>query len=567
MKTRSDLRERLASSGFTPSLRDVPGLLALLNGDLADAAEKGLTRVEKGLAGALAKALPQVEAPMARARALRALGRVDRGPDAQPLFLAALGPDAPPRERREAVVQLGKCETSEAIEGALLDVYTELGASEAAAGDAAAVALRRAVVEALGKVGGARARAALAGNPDAGKASLRLDRAQVRSEAATILVERAPEEREGLPLQFTCRKGLEPLLVDELGPAFQAKILGPCRVGAVLTQPLRAVFASRLWSDVGFLLAGSSAGDDEAVSTALTSELARTVVKRFTKGPARFRLGWPGGVHRRAATYAVAEAVRGAFPELLNDPREATWEAIVGDRGDIMLAPRAWEDPRFVYRALDVPASSHPTIAAALAWLALPTAEDVVWDPFAGAGTELFECAKRGSPQRLIGSDKDAAALEAARRNLHGVRGVELTRGDAATLSPTGVTCIITNPPMGRRVERHAGLADALTDFIRHAHDVLSAGRDEETSVYSRLVWCSPSPRKHRGVAEAAGFRLVFARAIDMGGFEAELQVWRARNQGTSRARPPATRTVPREAPSRAESRGASRGRSRRDRD
>ncbi len=551
MKTRPDLRERLASSGFTPSLRDVPELLGLLDGELADAAEKGLTRVEKGLAAALAKDLPSVTSPMARARALRALGRVDRGLDAQPLFLAALGADAPPRVRREAVVQLGKCEPSEAIEGALLDVHGQLGASEATEGDAASVALRRAVVEALGKVGGSRARAALAGNPAAGKASLRLDRAQVRSEAATILVDRAPEAGAGLPIQLTCRKGLEPLLVDELGPAFQAKILGPSRVGAVLTQPLRALFASRLWSDVGFLLAASSAGDDEAVSTALTSELARSVVKRFTQGPARFRLGWPGGAHRRAATYAVAEAVRAAFPELLNDPREATWEAIVGERGDIVLAPRAWDDPRFVYRALDVPASSHPTIAAALAWLALPTADDVVWDPFCGAGTELYECAQRGSPERLVGSDKDPAALEAARRNLGGVRGVELTRGDAATLAPAGVTCIITNPPMGRRVERHAGLADALTDFIRHAHDVLAAGRSEDTSVYSRLVWCSPSPRKHRAVAEAAGFRLVFARALDMGGFEAELQVWRARNQSAARARPSSKRELPREAPSR----------------
>ncbi|MFY0536671.1 TRM11 family SAM-dependent methyltransferase [Nannocystis pusilla] len=112
-------------------------------------------------------------------------------------------------------------------------------------------------------------------------------------------------------------------------------------------------------------------------------------------------------------------------------------------------------DPRFSYRSGDVPAASHPTIAAALARLAEVRQDDVVWDPFVGSGLELCERGLLGPAASLLGTDLDPRALAVAAANLRnaGLR-AELTQADATTHRPAGVTLIVTNPPMGRRVHR-----------------------------------------------------------------------------------------------------------------
>ena len=177
-------------------------------------------------------------------------------------------------------------------------------------------------------------------------------------------------------------------------------------------------------------------------------------------------------------------------------------------------------DPRFAYRTGDVAAASHPTLAAALARVAGVRDDDVVWDPFVGSGLELCERALAGPYRALVGSDLDEAALEAARGNLEaaGVRGATLLRGDASTLAPPGPrpTLIITNPPLGRRVQRSAALAPLLDRFIAHAARLLAPG--------GRMVWISPFPERTRAAAEARGLRVVRARMVDMGGFTAELE-------------------------------------------
>ena len=77
-------------------------------------------------------------------------------------------------------------------------------------------------------------------------------------------------------------------------------------------------------------------------------------------------------------------------PELVNDPTASLWEAVVVEKPRVAVEvwPRGLGDPRFAYRRAYVPASSHPTLAAALARVGGVRADDVVWDPFVGAGTE-----------------------------------------------------------------------------------------------------------------------------------------------------------------------------------
>ena len=41
-----------------------------------------------------------------------------------------------------------------------------------------------------------------------------------------------------------------------------------------------------------------------------------------------------------------------------------------------------------------------------------------------------------------------------------------------------------------------------------------------------RLVWIAPWPQRARAAALRAGLTLDFARVVDMGGFDAELQRW-----------------------------------------
>jgi hypothetical protein len=68
---------------------------------------------------------------------------------------------------------------------------------------------------------------------------------------------------------------------------------------------------------------------------------------------------------------------------------------------------------------------------------------------------------------------------------------------------------------MGRRVAR-GELAPLMDRFVVSAREALVRG--------GRLVWLSPMPDRTRARLEAEGFTVDLARAVDMGGFSAELQ-------------------------------------------
>jgi 23S rRNA G2445 N2-methylase RlmL len=230
------------------------------------------------------------------------------------------------------------------------------------------------------------------------------------------------------------------------------------------------------------------------------------------------------GGHQRALVLRIALAVSSALPALINDSRDASFEVVIvreDPRPHLVLVPRAYVDPRFSYRKRDVRAASHPTLAAALARAAGARPTDVVWDPFVGSALELVERARLGPAQKLLGSDHDPGALEAAEENLAaaGVR-AELREGDALRLHPENVSLILTNPPMGRRLLRDSTIGNFLDAFIIHAADVLTPG--------GRLVWLSPLPERTRRVAKGAGLDVAHeGPMVDLGGFSAELQTFR----------------------------------------
>ncbi len=354
-----------------------------------------------------------------------------------------------------------------------------------------------------------------------------VDRTATRGDRGSIDATRTPSAPTNV-LALT-RLGLEDLVVDELSGAAglsQVRFVGPGRVAGTLSGPLETLFHSRIMIGIRFPLPPEWVRDGDTVSSAIarivSSEGARRVFETWTVGSMRYRIAWADAGHKRASTWDAARLISLREPRYVNDPTLSTWELVVahdGRRVDVAVAPRALVDPRFSWRIADVPAASHPTIAAALARVAGARADDVVWDPFVGSGAELVERALVGPYRRLLGSDVDPRALVASRKNLSAAGlHAHLEVGDALTIAPDGVTLIVTNPPMGRRSSRTGALSATLSRFVVHAASLLRPK--------GRLVWMAPWPAKARAAATEAGLELRTARTVDLGGFDVELQHW-----------------------------------------
>jgi len=259
--------------------------------------------------------------------------------------------------------------------------------------------------------------------------------------------------------------------------------------------------------------------DPEALATAIVRVMThadtRALLRTWTTGAIRWRLGFAHG-HKRAIVWRVARDVSAAAPELINDPSESTWDVRVDDvAGTLELVPKRVVDPRFAWRVAEVAAASHPSVAAALAWVAAIRPGEHVWDPFCGSGLELVECARRGAV--AIGSDRDPVALDAARANCAAAgTAAQLAVADARSHAPGPVAAIVTNPPLGSRVRIDA--ASLLVDTLPHLVSQLAPE--------GRLIWITPAPRRTSPALETLGFQLARAHDVDLGGVRGRLERW-----------------------------------------
>ncbi len=443
-------------------------------------------------------------------------------------WLHALLDDPDEKIRRYAAAALPKIAPGPATEVALLARFAR----------AANEREKRHLARDLERVGGA---ATLAHKPDPA-----LERAALKARAnvqrtttpTTIRLDHAIKHPPaGLRIHLHCRAGLEDLVAEEaqtLDPR-RFRILQPARARVALAPlgpfTLADLLTLRCFHTAALVLGTSPAGRDgspnpEALAALIAAPATLALIDAFTTGPLRYRLEFPGAGHRRSAVREIGERVFALEPRLLNDSRDAPWQIDVRPTpaGHLVeLRPRLRPDPRFAYRGADVPAASHPPLAAAIARLAGPgPAREIVWDPFCGSGLELIERALLHPGAALHGSDLDPAAVAITRANLaaalpglnpppdlHAADFRDVPR--LAGWRPGALTLIVTNPPLGRRVPI-PDLPELIADLFAIAARYLRPG--------GRLVLANPLPITPAGLPLQRTHR----RKIDLGGFHCHLE-------------------------------------------
>ncbi len=131
-------------------------------------------------------------------------------------------------------------------------------------------------------------------------------------------------------------------------------------------------------------------------------------------------------------------------------------------------------------RAIELPASLRPSVAAAMVFLSQPHPHDVFLDPMCGSGTILLERLAFGDAQSIRGADVAPEALRATRANLgkKGRQRVQLWLGDGEHLPAraSSVNKIVCNLPFGHQIGTPAQIKRLYPTFLAEVARVLRPG-------------------------------------------------------------------------------------------
>lgn len=491
-------------------------------------------------------------------------------------WIRSLLEDPAEKIRRYAVQALPKLGADDQDEKALLNLW-ERPVSERE---------QRAVTRTLERVGGMQTlhRTGLCQSPDARPAQQRLKANVARDSGSGKLELEVPlTDFGGTRLLLECRGGLETVLREEVSEhaicrsTFDATLATPQHhplnsdsggVELIAQKPfsLTQLLDLRCWSSLVFPLArlpalphqGAPLPVAELVQAAASAE-AFAIVQAFTSGTIRYRWEFPSRRITGSLARRLAEGVHTQRPELLNDPRAALWELRVSETPKMVavdLVPKFRPDPRFAYRRGDVPAASHPPLAAAIARIArvgLPPFHKAerIWDPFCGSGLELAECVLQNAPAHVLGTDLDPDACQVATANvasaLSGIHRdpapVTETRfecSDFRDVQKLGIpdrslTLIVTNPPLGKRVPQRS-LQELMHSLFALSVRLLAPG--------GRLVLVNPC----RNWTPPAGLSLVSRQTVNLGFAHFPLEKY-VRDKTSSSPSPRPTKPSPFSAP------------------
>ena len=229
--------------------------------------------------------------------------------------------------------------------------------------------------------------------------SLKVKASIAREESpSTISLDEKIEKVASLQIHLRNRRGLEGFVRQEVESSQQARRLfevKSSRPGLVELTPLAAfrlsdLLSLRCFGTLAFVLGKIPKPDAAPIAKVLAA--SSHLLQTLTQGSLRYRLEFPSLGHQRALVREIANRVYALSPDLLNDARSAPWAVEIHPYDGqflVELRPRLSPDPRFSYRMLDVPAASHPPLAACMARLSGTSGSDAVWDPFFGSGLEF----------------------------------------------------------------------------------------------------------------------------------------------------------------------------------
>ena len=355
-----------------------------------------------------------------------------------------------------------------------------------------------------------------------------------RSQSPSVIrMDSAISDFAGLRIHLHGRAGLEDIVREEVEAQGKFRVLdvqpGLVAITATAAFTLADIFALRCFGTVGFVLgtvnSGGEAASVEAFAAVIASPLSQRILTALTSGAIRYRLEFVAKGHQRAAVRDITNRAYALCPQILNDAREAPWAIDIHPTAhgeSVELRPRISPDPRHTFRLDDVPAASHPPLAACMARLAGRQENESVWDPFCGSGLELIERALLGGVRRVFGTDLSDQATAIARRNFTaaqpGFTGANFSccdfRDFARNENLTALTLIISNPPLGRRVPIR-NLRGLFEDLFAVAAKVLAPG--------GRLVFTNPFHME----SPQPSLKLESRRTVDLGGFECRLELYR----------------------------------------
>ncbi|MBF6561104.1 MAG: RNA methyltransferase [Candidatus Binataceae bacterium] len=269
-------------------------------------------------------------------------------------------------------------------------------------------------------------------------------------------------------------------------------------------EDIFAVVGYRRYPAMVTAAAGGAPGATSKIATETLARVQRTARDaRYIDEAIAARVGFvPGSRGGHRLRFRVVARMAGDHPFRRVDFQHAVERGIAerGDRtwrlseeeadvelwatmfpGETILALRLSDERMRVrgYKVAHLPGSLRPSVAAALAWLSEPAPEDVMLDPMCGAGTVLIERAHLGRYAALIGGDRDATALAAARENvgprykpieLHSWEATALALGDAS------VSKIVTNLPWGMRHGSHTDNRRLYPQLLAEFRRVLKKG-------------------------------------------------------------------------------------------
>lgn len=358
-----------------------------------------------------------------------------------------------------------------------------------------------------------------------------------KEQPASIRLHIKIKESKKLRIHLRTRRGMEGFVREELmahpklSKRFKVLRTSPSCVAlsAIGAFTLAELYQLRTFGSVNFVL-GVVAKDEskhtKALAQVIASELTQRLCKLLTVGQPRYRLQFMRSKVPPRKLQAIANEAFALCPDLLNDPRKSPWAIEVYPEKvgqSVELRPRVLPDPRFGYRVDDVPASTHPPLAAAIARMAGTEEDEVIWDPFCGSGLELIERGLLGKVQSIIASDIDINATEIIAANFAAAgqvsESIAIHNGDfreyrkVTGIKPNSLSLILANPPLGRRV-RIDDLKNLISEFFEIAAITLRPR--------GRLVFINPLKLD----SPDARLKLSERHLVDIGGFDCRVEKW-----------------------------------------